>query len=169
MTDKDQPRRFTDEEMAEINRYLETAPPTPVPDGPLPPLESDDPEWVAARWAEFARGEGPRRGRRARWNARRLRDATTGHALLEVLCKGRLIAVVYPGDDGLTVITEVTGLKSGAWTSTWFALVRQPVIAVACRCGQEHMLRSALLAQHARDRTPGKPLVVGVSAVEAAT
>jgi len=142
---------------------------TDQPEGPpLPPLESDDPAWVAARWREFAEGKGPRTARRTRWNATALKAWRADVALLDVLCKGRMIARVYD-DGGLVVVVEaktrIINGRQGGTTASPFALVHHPVVAVACRCGQEHRLRSAGLAEYARGRTPGKPHSVGVASV----
>lgn len=120
-------RRLTPDEVTELQREVaETAAQEQV--GPLPPLESDDPEWVAARWREFAEGKGPRSGRRARWNASALKAWRADDALLDVLCKGRLVARVYDDAGTMVVVTEVKvmtsekGQQVGA-SSTFFSLV----------------------------------------------
>lgn len=134
-------------------------------DQALPPLESDDPAWVAGRWREFAEGRGPRTGRRARFSASALKQFRLEAALTDVLCKGRMIARVFEGERGMEVVTEVMEVPGGGgYGYTAFRLADQFVVAVACRCGHEHRLRCDLLAVHAARQKPGAPRTTSVSA-----
>ncbi len=75
-------RRLTPEEMAELAR---------TPEGPLPPLESNDPDWRAERWRAWAAGERLNFGRhgppiRTRVQATELRRWEADSAVVDLYC-----------------------------------------------------------------------------------
>ncbi len=158
---EEDPRRLSQEELADLQREVDE-PPLTEPVGPLPPLESDDPEWVAERWRVFALGQGPRRGRRANWSPTALRSVEVDSALVDVVCRGKHIARVY-ADPSHFMVTLEAQFRGPLLTHSPFALNDHPAVAVMCRCGTEHLMQTRLLAAEARRRTPGRPARLGVA------
>ncbi len=161
--------RLTPEELAEIQREVDEAPPNDHLSGPLPPLESDDPEWVAAWHKDYAEG---RRG--GIWSAGRTprTKAQSGmlgawrqpEAVVDVWCRNKLIArVVAVRGAGYEIVTGVYGLGSGV-VHTTYPLDIASTRAVACKHGR-HDMDSRKLLTLARQTTPGTPRTVRVEEV----
>ncbi len=148
----------------------------------LPPLESDDPAWVAMRWSERHRrtAEGANR----RWNdearplvvfsSKALRMFERPRARLDVVCRRRLIARVLntgvPGAYEVAIEAVPVGAASptpGGWAMHVLPLDGTgPRVKVACRCSERlHHLDPTKLRAEAWDGQPGKPRPIGVSDV----
>lgn len=154
--------------MAELERLVNEAPMTPEPDGPLPPLESDIPEWRAERWRAWAAGgRFGKHGspRRPRPSSKALREWFPDAALLDVLCERRHILRVAILDGALEALWNVTPMQGGHLSANCFLLSGLTTLAVECRCGEAHSVSSLALQRLARKEVAGKPRVVGVSVV----
>jgi len=136
----------------------------------LPPLESDDPEWVAARWQEWAAGKRfgeDGKPRSPRPSAKELRRWHPGDALLDVSCGKRHVLRVAEVDGALRAGWNFTPMKGGHWSLSDLPLAGLTTLAVECHCGRgQHSLSSLALQRAARGEVPGKPGRVGVSEVE---
>jgi hypothetical protein len=158
-------RPFSADEMVEIDRLVNTMPMTPEPDGPLPPLESDDPEWVAARWREWASGNGGPRWKDARSPRKTSQSGVLGQwradeCVLQVWCRRDLIAVVALRNGAYDLVTLARRLAGGIDHET-FSLSLTDTHAVACSHPKgRHDLDTAKLLTEARKAAPGKPRVV---------
>lgn len=137
-------------------------------DNKLPPLESDDPAWVAARRREIAAGKRPLgQEKPAGVSSTALSRIETHRAVLDLICRGRHVArVLVPDPDVklpegvvLTVACEPRPHESGlGWG--WEPLdgwIDEPVLIPACRCGRPHTLPVNRLVAEARGVTPGAP------------
>ncbi len=131
-------------------------------DEPLPPLESDDPEWRAARWWQFAEGHPPHWSQssspRSRPGAAALRRwGQDNDAAVEVLCRRRLVVCLLRVGGGYNVASEFNAKeidgKVVGWSFTELPLTVAPVHAVACRDHGRHDLDSEKLLQAARRAT----------------
>ncbi len=166
MTHDDLPRLSADE-LAEIDRYLcdPDAPASPDPAGPLPPLESDNPEWVAERWREWAAGTGGpvwKSGRvpRRKSQSGLLREWRADECVVQVWCRRSLIAAVALRDGAYDLVTLAQ--RHGAWiVHETFPLSITSTRAVACGDGR-HDLDTAKLLRLSRTAAPGDPRVVRV-------
>ncbi len=164
-------RWLSDEELADLQREVDEAPMTDKRrDGPLPPLESDDPQWVAARWREWVAGgrfRGHRNPRAPRGRGSVLREWLPHAAVADVYCRasGRewLILRVALADCHLVARWNVEVLTGGHQSSNIFRLTEAPTFAVECRCGTAHPVSTLALGRAARAGSPGKPRRVGVS------
>jgi hypothetical protein len=122
-------------------------------------------------------GEGLKFGTKAHWAARdagvrgrvrsssaALREEATERALLDVLCRGAVIArVVETHIDGLlNVICEVT---VGFGRSVNLIEVATAPILIDCRCGRTHELDAGRLTALARENEPGHPRAVPLGQV----
>lgn len=135
----------------------------------LPPLESDNPEWVAARWRAAAAGARSPERPKPRGAEKALRRWLPETALVDVFCRSgslpRLVLRVAVDDGRQTVRYDVRVLAGGHESSWIFRLTAAPVFKVPCRCGEAHLLSSLALARMARNRKPGKPRRCAVSDV----
>ncbi len=144
---------LTADEMDEIDRYLNdpATPLTPAPSGgPLPPLESDDPRWVADRWREWAAGTaGPvwKSGRvpRRRSQSGLLRGWRAGECVVQVWCRRNLIGTVALRDGVYDLVTLVARHGPGVVHET-FPLSLTPTRAIACGHGRHDLDAETLLA-----------------------
>jgi len=136
----------------------------------LPPLESDDPEWVAARWRAWASGRrfgDDGKPRNPRPSGNELRGWHPGEALVDVYCETRHVLRVAVVDGAFRVGWNFTSVKGGHWSLNDFVLSGLTTVAVECRCGHPHKLSSlALQRRAARVVVPGKPKKIGVADAE---
>jgi len=152
---------------------------TDQPEGPqLPPLESNDPDWRAARWRDRARKTAAGSGRHwtdparpvVRSSSAALRRYESPRVRLDVVCRRRLLARVLgtdtPGVYDVAYEAAPTASKGG-WGVQSDALGDVgAVILVACRCSARmHHLDPMKLRAQAWEGRPGKPHEVGVSDV----
>ena len=162
--------RLSAEELAEIDRLVNNAPPSPEPDGPLPPLESDIAEWQEDRWRECASGTGGPRWRAGRvplYESRSglLRGWRSEDCVLQVWCRRELIAVVALHAGNYDLVTLVRQVGPGFDHET-FPLALTRTHAVACPHPQgRHDLDSGKLLAEARKAAPGSPRAVRVHQV----
>jgi len=143
-----------------------------VSDPELPPLESDDPEWVASRWREWASGERfgeDGKPRNPRPSAKELRGWYPGEALVDVFCGKRHVLRVAEVEGAERAGWNITATTGGHWALNDFLLIGLTTVAVECRCGQPHKLSSLALLRAARGVIPGKPRRIGVLDAESRT
>jgi hypothetical protein len=144
---------------------------------PLPPLESDDPAWVAMRRREWASGSRPEGQAKKRGLASSALAKVEPHrAVVDVLCRGRHVARVLVPDpdvrlpDGvvLQVACEARVTKGGGiayWPLDGY--LGDTVAVAVCRCGTSHRLAVNRLIAEGRGRTPGAPKRVDLPRVVA--
>jgi hypothetical protein len=102
--------------------------------------------------------------RRVRSSSAALREEATERALLDVLCRGAVIArVVETHIDGLmNVICEIT---VGFGRSVNIIEVATAPILIDCRCGRTHELGAGRLTALARGCEAGRPRAVPLAQV----
>ena len=142
----------------------------------LPPLESDDPAWVAARRRETADG---RRSDNALSPtglvSGPLGQVETPRAVLDVVCRGRHVARVLVPDPEVALLPGVIlqvaceARRTAGGGLSWWPLdcyVNGEVVLAVCRCRRaSHRLSVNLIVSIARDRAPGSPRTVSVGRV----
>jgi hypothetical protein len=97
---------------------------------------------------------------RVRSSSAALREYANDRALLDVLCRRRLILRVVDSEPLNAVTEEVSGRVFNIVDITV-----APVILVDCRCGQSHEIDTAALTHLAPRARPGRPRVVDVRTV----
>lgn len=146
-------------------------------DEPLPPLESDDPEWVAARRREHAAGR--RLGNQDRpkgLSSSALTKVDPGRAVLDIVCRGRHVGRVLVPDPDVAlpegVVLQVAceaRVTGGGGVAFWplDGYIDAEVVIAACRCGRRHSLLVNRLVAEGRGRRPGAPKRVDMRRVAA--
>jgi len=145
--------------------------------GELPPLESDDPAWVAARRREWAAGKRPLgQEKPARLTSSAMGRIEPHRAVLDVICRGRHVArilvpdpdVALPTGVVLQVACEVRPVAGGGF-SFWplDGYLGERVVIAACKCGHRHSLIVNWLVVEARRIKPGAPKRVDMRSVAA--
>ncbi len=174
-------KRLTDDELAQIDAEVNSLRLPPAEhDGPLPSLESDNPEWVADRWRAFFAGE---RFRNQRGQARTARGSNAGlrswlpeAALVDVWFGPRrlLLRVAAAPDGQLITCWNVVELKGPAEARSYYELPLSQAptrLAVECRCGDVHSVSPLALGRLARSAAQQgrRPRRVSVSDVSSST
>ncbi len=137
-------------------------------DEPLPPLESDDPEWVAARRGAYLAGarhhwQSPDAPPRRRTTSAFLRSYQADEALVDVYCGQHLVARVARTAESYEVVTDPVPVRAAqdasivlGWGFERADLRAAERVAVGCRCGV-HVLSTRSLMGVARRAVPGRP------------
>lgn len=143
-------------------------------DEQLPPLESDDPEWVAARRREEALGDRPALADKTGLTSKGLGAIDSHRAVLDIVCRRRLVArAIAPVPDQkwlpgviMQVICEARSTPGGG-LAYWplDCVVGGAIVVKTCRCGRPHTLLVNRLITESRDVTPGAPKRVDMRSV----